>query len=49
MASTHVVNIDVLVIAYILVLEISRDNKLMTSRDRNLNSVVNNRGVEKEP
>lgn len=46
MAPTHVVNIHVLVIAYILVLEISRDNKLMTSRDGNLNSLVNDRGVE---
>jgi hypothetical protein len=46
MASTHIVNIHVLVIAYILVLKISRDNKLMTSRDGNLNSLVNNRGVE---
>jgi hypothetical protein len=46
MASTHIVNIHVLVIAYFLVLEIGRDNKLVTSRDRNLNSLVNNRGVE---
>jgi hypothetical protein len=46
MAPTHVVKIHVLVIAYILVLEISRDNKLMTSRDGNLSSLVNNRGVE---
>jgi hypothetical protein len=46
MVPTHVVNIHVLVIAYILVLEISRDNKLMTSRDRNLNSLVNHREVE---
>jgi hypothetical protein len=46
MAPTHVVNINVLVIAYILVLEISRDNKLVTSRDRNLNSLVNNRRAE---
>jgi hypothetical protein len=46
MAPTHVVNIHVLVIAYILVFEIGRDNKFMTSRDRNLNSLVNNRGME---
>ena len=46
MAPTHIVNIHILVIAYILVLEISRDNKLMTSRDRNLYGLVNNRGVE---
>jgi len=46
MAPTHVVNIHVLVIAYILVLELSCDNKLVTSRDRNLDSLVNNRGVE---
>jgi hypothetical protein len=46
MTPTHVVKIHVLVIAYILVLEIGRDNKLMTGRDRNLNSLVNNRGVE---
>lgn len=34
---THVVNIHVFVVAYILVLEVSRDNKLMSSRDRDLN------------
>lgn len=46
MIPTHVVNKHVLVIACILVLEISRDNKLMTSWDRDLNSIVNNPGVE---
>ena len=40
MAPTHVVNIHVLVVTYILVLEIGRDNKFMTSRDRNLNSLM---------
>lgn len=35
--STHVVNIHVFVVAYILVLEVSRDNELMSSRDRDLN------------
>ena len=46
MAPTHIVNIHVLVIAYFFVLEISRDNKLMTGRDGNLNSLVNNRVAE---
>ena len=46
MAPTHVVNIHVFVIANILVLKISRDNKFMTSRDRNLDGLVNYRGVK---
>jgi hypothetical protein len=41
MRSTYIVDIHVLVIACILVLDIRRDNELMTSRDRNLNGSHN--------
>lgn len=46
--STYIVDVHVLVVAYILVFGISRDNELMTGRDRNLQSLINHYIVDEE-
>jgi hypothetical protein len=46
--STYVVDIHVLVVAGILILGVSRDNELVTGRDRNLQSVINHHNVDRE-
>jgi|SRR5712671_256657 len=48
MCPTHVVNIYILIVAHFLVLDISRDNELVTSRDRDLKSLVNHHRVKQE-